>query len=307
MGLLTEVLAGREAREFASVDEFWAWHVEDARELPRPVDRALAGGASADRLGYAFAAGYAAAVQALVPGIQPGTLASLAATEEGGAHPKAIKTELSRREGNWRLSGRKQLVTLAGSELLVLARQGEKPDGRADLVLVRVGRSRPGVRVDPLPTLPFAPEIPHAQIAFEDVPVDPADVLPGDGWERWVKPFRTVEDVHVHAALLGHLLSLGARYGWERALRERLAATLVTLRALATADPSSAGVHVALAGAIAASKQALRELEPAWASAPAAVRERWERDRPLLQVAEKARAAREERAWQRIAEHRHGF
>lgn len=303
MGLLTDVLAGREAREFASVDKFWAWHAEDARALPRPVDRAIAGGAAADRLGYAFAAGYAAAIQALVPGIHPSTLASLAATEEGGVHPRAIKTELSRREGAWRLSGRKQIVTLAGSELMVLARQGEKPDGLADLVLVRVGRNRPGVRISPLPALPFAPEIPHAQIAFEEVPVEPADVLPGDGWEKWVKPFRTVEDIHVHAALIGYLLSLGARHGWERVLRERLAATLVALRALATADPSSAGVHVALAGAIAASRQVLKELEPAWASAPAAVRERWERDWPLLQVAEKARAAREVRAWQRIAEH----
>src|SRR5512138_1749854 len=115
MGLLTDVLAGREARELASVGEFWAWHVEDVRELPRPVDRAIAGGAAADRLGYAFAAGYAAAVQALVPGLRPSTLASLAATEEEGAHPRAIRTELLRREGDWRLSGRKHFVTLAGS------------------------------------------------------------------------------------------------------------------------------------------------------------------------------------------------
>ena len=303
MGLLSDVLAGREAREFASVDEFWAWHVEDVRALPRPVDRAIAGGAAADRLGYAFTAGYAAALQALVPGLGPSTLASLAATEEEGVHPRAIRTELLRREGGWRLSGRKRFVTLAGSELLVLARQGEKPDGRADLVLVRLDRGRPGIRVSPLPALPFVPEIPHAEIAFEEVPVNPAEVMPGDGWEKWVKPFRTVEDIHVHAATLGYLLSLGARYGWERALRERLAATLVALRALAAADPSSAGVHVALAGALAGSKQVLDELEPAWASVPAAVRERWERDRPLLHVAEKARAAREERAWQRIAEH----
>ena len=36
--------------------------------------------------------------------------------------------------------------------------------------------------------------------------VEPEEVLPGDGYLRYLKPFRTVEDLYVQAALLGCLL-----------------------------------------------------------------------------------------------------
>ncbi len=51
------------------------------------VDRALAGGSAADRLGYAFASGYTEALRALVPGLTG--VAALCATEEGGNQPRS--------------------------------------------------------------------------------------------------------------------------------------------------------------------------------------------------------------------------
>src|SRR4051794_40702609 len=69
MNALTRALAGSSARSFDSVQSFFAWHQADAASFDRPIDRAILGGAGADRLGYAFAAGYAAALQALVPGL----------------------------------------------------------------------------------------------------------------------------------------------------------------------------------------------------------------------------------------------
>src|SRR5438067_2330425 len=100
------------------------------------VERALWGGFHADRLGHAFAAGYgaalarlfdhAAAAQSLPPFPPPRGLVALAATESGGAHPRAIATRLEKEGGALLLRGEKTFVTLAGAaeELLVVASRG---------------------------------------------------------------------------------------------------------------------------------------------------------------------------------------
>ena len=83
-----------------------------------PIDRALVGGACADRLGFAFAAGYAEALHALVPATRD-RLAVLCATEDGGAHPRAIRTTLCAVDdtggggAHYRLDGRKKWATAA--------------------------------------------------------------------------------------------------------------------------------------------------------------------------------------------------
>src|SRR5437588_11886352 len=92
----------------------------DAR-FSSTVDRAAAGGFVADRIGYAFLAGYRAALARLDPTL---SRASLCATEEGGAHPRAIKTRLApQRDGAFVLDGEKTFATLASAAetLLVVA------------------------------------------------------------------------------------------------------------------------------------------------------------------------------------------
>jgi hypothetical protein len=65
-------------------------------------------------------------------------------------------------------------------------------------------------------------------------------------------------------------------------------------------------VHIALGGAL-EQVQALIDLSaPHWSKVESKTRERWERDRPLLDVAAKSRAARLQRAWERLAEERAG-
>lgn len=300
MDAIESALRGRAPVTAAEPEAFWRQHVSDARSFERPIDRAIVGGASTDLVGFAFVAGYAAALQALVPGLPRETLASLAATEAAGAHPRTIETRLEATRDGRQLTGHKSWVTLAGERLFVFAREGTDPDGRARTVLVGIERNRPGVEIVPLAPLPFVPEVAHAEVRLEAVHVREEDLLPGDGWQDWVKPFRTVEDLHVHAALLGMLLSLGARVGWPRPLREQMAATLVSLRALAVEPPASPAVHLALAGTLEQTRAIVEALEPHWSLVSGEVRERWLRDRPLLGVASKARAARRERAWERL-------
>lgn len=257
-----------------------------------PIDRAAVGGAIADRLGYAFAAGYGAALQRLVPELG-GRRACLAATESGGGHPRAMLTKLEK----GRLVGTKTFATLAPSadEILVVASIGER-DGKNELRVVRVPRERPGITIEPRPPWPVAPEIPHAIVTL-DTAVDEADVLPGDGYDRYLKPFRTIEDVHVMAATVGYLLGVG-RGSWPREVHEALCASYAAFRALGAADPSHFGTHIALAGAHAELRRTIGALD--WSTVDATVRERWERDAPLLEVAGKARDARREAAWRAL-------
>ena len=289
---------------FESAAEWWEDHVDATADLERPIDRAICGATRVDRLGFAFAGGYAAALRALVPDLPERTLASFAATEEGGAHPRAIHTTLTT-DGvdGWLLDGSKQWVTLGpeGGAILVVARlAGHADDPRPTLRVVRVDARAPGVTVTPLPHMPFVPEIPHASLRLERVEVAPADVLLGDGYEHYLKPFRTIEDLHVHASTPAWLLAVGARADWPHAPRERALAALVTARSLAMLSPSSPVVHLALGGLIAEARAIIDELEPCWASVDPALRARWERDKPLLGVAGKARAQRLLRAWDRL-------
>lgn len=271
-----------------------------ARGAELGIDRALLSGATADRLGFAFAGGYAAALDALVPDLGS-SVACLCATEEGGNHPRAIRARLEPRGDGFSLSGDKRWATLGplAQQALVVASVGEHA-GRNQLRVVRVDLASPGVDVQPMPETPFVPEVPHASLRFTDVWLDEGRVLPGDGYTRYLKPFRTLEDLHVHAALLGYLLGVARRFAWPATSVERLLALAGAARDLRDDDPLAPATHVALAGLLAATAALVAELEPLWARVDPAEAERWRRDRALLSVAEKARRARQARAWQEL-------
>ena len=180
----------------APVSELRAWwprYAAAAHGLTLPVERAVAAGFAADRLGYAFAAGYTEALHQLLPGLGD-TRAALCATEAGGVHPRAIQTHLTAAGDGLRLCGDKTFVSLGthATTLLIVASEGQDEQGRNRLALWQLPADRPGVTPD--------------------------ERLPGDAYERYLKPFRTVEDLHVQAAFLGWLLQVARRASWPRVL-----------------------------------------------------------------------------------------
>lgn len=281
---------------------FWRLYDGAAAGLTLPIERAVAGGFAADRLGYAFAAGYTEALRQLLPALGQ-SRAALAATEAGGVHPRAIQAQLNAAPSGFTLSGDKTFVTLGtqASELLVVASEGQDAAGRNRLVLCRIPAARPGVTLQPLPATPFAPEIPHAGLQLRQVAVAASERLPGDAYERYLKPFRTVEDLHVHAALLGWLLQLARRASWPRPVQQELLLLITATRRMAAEAPDDPTLHLAVGGLLAACQRLLAELEPLWQQVEPTTRAGWERDRPLLQVAGKARAQRLVVAWERVA------
>lgn len=287
-----------------NVVEFWQAMVSRRGEEAE-LEGAILGGWSSDRLGYALAAGYQTALRAMVRDLPSDALVSFCVTEQGGNHPRAIRTTLGREGGGWRISGSKRWSTLGPfAERFLVACQERTRDetGRPRIKLAQVFAAAAGVVVSSMDPLPFVPEVPHAEIAFSDVAVGEDAILPGDGYADYVKPFRTLEDLHVNAAVLGYLLSVAFRYTWPKEAIERLLATMAAFRALACCDPRAPETHLALAGVLEQSRMLLESVDGEWASVLDSERDRWHRDIPLLAVAGKARTRRRDRAWQALEE-----
>src|SRR5260221_9404342 len=80
-----------------------------------------------------------------------------------------------------------------------------------------------------MPATKFVPEVPHAQLEFRNLALSDADLLPGDGYASYVKPFRTIEDIHVQAAVLSYLMREGQRLSWPQDWLQRLPPLLTPL------------------------------------------------------------------------------
>jgi acyl-CoA dehydrogenase len=271
------------------------------------VDRATIAGFRGDRVAAAFAGGYQAALRVLVPdGLPEGDVVSLCVTEAAGNSPRAIEARLTPGAGGgYVLDGRKRWSTMAplASVLLVAATEGVEAGGRKRFRLVRVEATAPGVTITPMPPTKFAPEVPHAEVALQGVTLGGDAVLPGDGYTAYVKRFRTIEDIHIHAAVLGYVLSVARRFAFPPPVKERLAAAIVTMGALAALDPDAAETHVALAGALGRDATLLEHSEAHWEAVEDDERARWRRDRVMFgSVAGPLREARRQRAWERLAE-----
>ncbi|MDX2011498.1 MAG: acyl-CoA dehydrogenase family protein [Myxococcaceae bacterium] len=295
LAAVMDLLCGPVPRAGADFSTFWRDTAGLRRGFQEPMARAVALGFSADRLGFAFMGGYASALTRLDPSLGVDEVAALCATEDGGAHPRAIRAALS--EG--RLSGTKRFVSGGpfATRLLVVASEGATPEGRNRLRLVRVRPRAPGVTLEVQPELPFVPEVPHASVQFQDVAVAEADVFPGDGYTEALKPFRTLEDLHVHGALLGLLLSVARRSGWPQGSVEHLLTLVASALTLGGLDPRAPSTHLALAGLLSSTRAFLDASEAHWATVAPDEAARFERDRPLLAVAGKAREARRTNAW----------
>jgi alkylation response protein AidB-like acyl-CoA dehydrogenase len=97
-----------------SVAAWWSRWRTIAAATGAPVERAIRGGFDADRVGWAFASGYQAALRALVPGLGDDTVAAFCVTEEGGNRPRDIRTTISLPDatGTVSISGAKRWTTL---------------------------------------------------------------------------------------------------------------------------------------------------------------------------------------------------
>lgn len=270
-----------------------------------PFAAAVHAALQADRVAWAFFSGYQGALQAAFPTRMSGTEAPVASlcANESGVPLNRVETRLEARDGGLVLNGRKSWMLDGGADgrLFVLARSAGGPDGGpGSLCIVELPRDAAGVQVSGPNPQAVVPELPHARLAFDGVIVDPAQVVPGDGYADHAKPFRLREDVFVTGCTLAHLLSHAHRSRWPSPWRQRCVATLLALERCATLPPGDTATVLAAAGALAWAGELMQQLDELWTESDAEARQRWDRDRPLLAGGREARRQRATKAWDRV-------
>ncbi len=264
----------------------------------RPIHRSVFAGLACDRLAWVFASGYQAAIQCLYPDLPENTVAAMCISEAGGNHPRAIKSELTLSDHGHLLNGEKRFVTGGeNANRLIVAASTGSADGLNQLRMAWVERNTIGIHLAPGPSLPFMPELTHCSAIFRNVPVPSSNLLPGDGYTTAIKPFRTIEDLHVSGAVLGHLLGIARRFDWPWDVVGRLSLLIAGAVALADEDPLSPATHVAMGGFFDQLETLLAALTPLWPAVENFIYSRWQRDQPALRIADNARQLRLNAAW----------
>ncbi|AJQ50718.1 acyl-CoA dehydrogenase [Pseudomonas putida] len=255
-----------------------------------PFELAALGGRAMATPGLAFLVGYQAALRVLWPSAPP-SLGALCATERRSVRPADMHTRL---EG-LRLTGSKDFVT-AGleAEWLLVAARSETAGAAPQLNLAVVYPGEPGVTLEPLPTLPLMPEVGHGRLLLEQAA---CELLAGDGWDAYVKPFRSLEDLYVLTALTAWLYGVGQESAWPQDLRLQLLGLLAGCAEGSRQCADSTGGHLLLGGLF-AQFQALRgAIDAALAAGPVHWAQIWQRDQGVMALAAAAREKRLNKAW----------
>lgn len=277
-----------------------------------PIARALSVAASAMDLGSAFAAGYWAATETLLTACgapsNPGERTSLAVTERGGAHPRAIEVTLHREGDLLRLAGQKSFATLAdrSTHVLVVAKDARDPEAppapHPRLVAVRVPIPHEGLTFSEGMRVPFCPEISHPVLHLATAPSSALERVGNDAFVDVLQRFRTIEDRAVIASALSYLLAWSVRATLALDAQAKLVHLLSDVL-LRVARPDDELERLAALGMSALLRQTVAELLPLFESkrdsfdGGASFVMNLSRDVGLLSVAERLRIARASKAF----------
>ncbi|WP_194788938.1 acyl-CoA dehydrogenase [Pseudomonas sp. UFMG81] len=255
-----------------------------------PFELAVLGGRAMATPGLAFLMGYQAALRVLWPSA-PASLGALCATERRSVRPADMHTRLD----GLRLTGSKDFVTAGlDAEWLLVAARSEGPGEAPRLQLAVVYPGEQGVRLEALPTLPLMPEVGHGRLVMDGAA---CELLAGDGWDDYVKPFRSLEDLYVLAALVGWLHGVAQECGWPQGVRLRLVGLLAACAEGSRQCADSVACHLLLGGLFAQFASLRGEIDQALAAGPAQWAQLWQRDQGLLALATAARDKRLAKAW----------
>lgn len=250
-----------------------------------PFELAVLGGRLMATPGLAFLVGYQAALRMLWPSA-PLSLGALCATEQRSLRVADLHTRLS----GLRLSGRKDFVTAGdAADWLLIAARSEAPGEVARLSLAVVYPDEPGVQVEKLPPIPLMPDISHGRLILENAQ---CELLAGDGWDAYVKPFRTLEDVYVLSAMTAWLYGVGQDCDWSKTLQLRLVALLAGCAEVSRHAPNHPAGHVLLGGLFAQFEGLKADVGQAMADGPQEWAAMWQRDQAVMDLASAARGKR---------------
>ncbi|MHC8370685.1 acyl-CoA dehydrogenase [Pseudomonas sp. MDT1-85] len=250
-----------------------------------PFELAVVGGRLMATPGLAFLVGYQAALRMLWPSA-PLSLGALCATEQRSLRVADMQTRLR----DLRLSGRKDFVTAGdAADWLLVAARSEEPGEVPRLNLAVVYPGEPGVRLEKLAPMPLMPDIGHGRLFLDNAL---CELLAGDGWDAYVKPFRTLEDIYVLSAMTAWLFGVGQDTDWPQTLQLRLLALLAGCAEVSRQAPNNPAGHVLLGGLFAQFDGLKAEVNQALADGPPQWAAMWQRDQTVMDLAAGARGKR---------------
>jgi hypothetical protein len=200
-----------------------------------PIDKAIIGGFTSQQLSFTFLAGYHAALAKMFPSIAPNRLKALCISEAKGNHPKSFETTLI----NNRITGFKTYIT-GGTDvedLLVLCKTDQQVNGRPFLKMVHIPATSEHIEISNF-ELSFMQEIKHGKLALKNTPIESHQILDGDGYSQYAKPFRTLEDICISAAFQALLLRQAIDNQWKASLRDQLLLNIFNLKNLLDLPPA---------------------------------------------------------------------
>ncbi|WP_342619494.1 hypothetical protein [Rhodoferax sp. GW822-FHT02A01] len=257
----------------------------------------------ADRLAWAFFSGYQGAIQAAFPNLaEAGEVVAFCANETGRKVTE-ITTKVDHRSGIPHLHGQKSWA-LSGVEnlaLLVLARRSDGPQkGAGSLVMVKLPSSSFGVSWGVARSQAVVPELSHSEVRFDSVRLDTAQLVPGDGYSEFAKPFRVLEDVFVSGCTLAYLLAEAQSGKWATNWCQRCIAAIAMLQVCTRLDPKDIHTHILVSGSLSFASNVIQESEGHWQTEQGVAHHRWLRDRQILLQGKEARRMRAVGSWERL-------
>lgn len=295
-----------QGQRFASMAQWFTSFNQQTGYFESPLHRAMLGGRFSANVSFAFAAAYQSAIESL---FQPEAcvLSAFCVSEKQGSHPRAIETALYQDPRGIRLSGSKGFVSGAtDAECLYVACQDKRSgsgldaEGRPLIKVVKVEVSQQGLEIQKLPPLGFVPDIAHGKVKFSDVLIKDEDILPGDGYLNYVKAFRSVEDVHVLAAITAYRLGEAIQGHWPEQLITAHLPVILGLHTLVEMELSKPAAHIGLAAVRSQFDELLRLTDKHFSLSNPQAFSDWNRDKVLLNVAQQAHQRRTDSAWQKM-------
>lgn len=214
-----------------------------------------------------------------------------------------VTTALEVRNRILQLHGQKSwaLTCIEDLTLLVLARRSNGPEkGPGSLVMVRLPSNTVGVCWGASRPQAVVPELAHSEVRFDAVRLTPEQLVTGDGYAEYAKPFRVLEDVFVTGSTLAYLLAEAQSGGWPTTWCQRCIAAIAMLHACAGLDPRDTHAHILVAGSLSFEGDVIQASESNWRAKQVVAHSRWQRDRPILSQGKEARRLRAMGSWVRI-------
>jgi acyl-CoA dehydrogenase len=205
--------------------------IEHHQKIPEnsenSFEKAVFSGFSSSQLSFAFLSGYEAACYF----ISKKRLSCVCVTENTKGSPsKSINTRITKIDENFStLKGEKSFVTFGEhcKYLLIFAKDDE---GVVRCVLLNSNQQ--GIEFEsPVKKLNFLNEIPHSKIKL-DLKISNEWILKGDGYIHYLKPFRTIEDIHVFGSFLGYFIRVGRLSHWSENLLIKMLKLIILLNNL---------------------------------------------------------------------------